>query len=340
MNGFSNLVNNLLNGLTSTVMSAVGGVIGGVASAISSAITGLFASIFGSGFSCGAPGGAIGSTVGDAICNFVASVDTLPGLITALSYLMGLILAISALLKLKDHVLDPHRTPLSDPMKRLLAGAALFSLPVITEALQSLWGGGDTTLLSVTAYAGQVSGGGGLDTMMVALFRDIYGPMMGLLYSFAYFAGLVLTVFGILRIIKTAQDGPRGPAGFGTIMMFAVAGALFSSVTLMEAFSVSIFNSPDIATFAVLQTSSNDLIVDNHILAVISTVLVFMTIVGWISFLRGFFILRDVAEGHGQASLMVSLTHIFGGALAVNLGPLMNMVQSTFGLTSFGVVFT
>jgi len=29
----------------------------------------------------------------------------------------------------------------------------------------------------------------------------------------------------------------------------------------------------------------------------------------------------------------------FGGALAVNLGPLMNAVQSTFGLTPYGVIF-
>ena len=64
-----------------------------------------------------------------------------------------------------------------------------------------------------------------------------------------------------------------------------------------------------------------------------------MTIIGYISFLRGFFILKEVAEGGGQASLMAAVTHIFGGALAVNLGPLMNAVQSTLGLGTYGVVF-
>lgn len=334
MGVLAGLINTLLNNLTSVVMGAVSGVINGVVAGINTAINGMFAAIFGTGTQCATSG-----TIGSVICNFVASVETIPGLVTALAYFMGLILAISALLKLKDHVLDPNRTPLSDSMKRFLAGGALFSLPVITEAVQSLVDF-DTTTIAVTGYAGKVSGSGGLDTMMVALFRDIYAPMMGLLFSFGYFAGLVLVVFGIMRIMKTAQDGPRGPAGFGTIMMFVVAGVLFSSATIMQAFSVSLFGTSSIATYAVLSTTSGSAVVDDHILAVISTVLVFMTIVGWISFIRGFFILRDVAEGNGQASLMVSLTHMFGGALAVNLGPLMNMVQSTFGLTSFGVNFT
>ena len=63
-------------------------------------------------------------------------------------------------------------------------------------------------------------------------------------------------------------------------------------------------------------------------------------ILGWISFIRGWFILRDVAEGNQQASMMAAMTHIFGGALAVNLGPVLNAVQETFGLTAVGIEFT
>jgi hypothetical protein len=147
-------------------------------------------------------------------------------------------------------------------------------------------------------------------------------------------------VVGVSRIIKTAQDGPRGPLALGTIMCFVVAGVLFSLSTLMGTFSTSLFLTPDTATYATLMTNTGDAAMDDHILAVISTILVFMTIIGYISFLRGFFLLKDVAEGSGQASLMVAVTHIFGGALAVNLGPLLNAVQSTLGLDTLGVVFS
>ncbi len=73
---------------------------------------------------------------------------------------------------------------------------------------------------------------------------------------------------------------------------------------------------------------------------VIAAVLKFMIIIGLISFVRGIFIMRDVAEGSQQASVMAGMTHIIGGALAVNLGPLMNAIQSTLGITAFGVTFS
>jgi len=72
---------------------------------------------------------------------------------------------------------------------------------------------------------------------------------------------------------------------------------------------------------------------------VISSVLQFMIVLGVVSFARGIFIVRGVAEGNGQASLMAGVTHLIGGALAVNLGPMMNAVQSTLNLTAYGVSF-
>jgi len=188
-------------------------------------------------------------------------------------------------------------------------------------------------------FSGNVAASGGLDTMMTMFVADIWEPLQILLSSFSYLAGLVLVVVGIGRLIKTAQDGPRGPASVGTIMTFVTAGVLFSLDNIMGAFSTSMFATNDVATYAILSDTTGDMAVDAHIEGVISAVLGFMALVGWISFIRGFFIMRDVAEGNGQASLMAATTHMFGGALAVNLGPLMNAVQSTLGLAPFGVCF-
>jgi hypothetical protein len=276
--------------------------------------------------------------ISDIICNVMEASDGLPGFITAIGYTVGLILAVTALFKLKDHVLNPNQTPLSDALKRFLAGGAFFTLPLISEASQNLLTGGSMAMSKVTLYNGAAAGGG-LDAMLVALFLDIYEPLISLIFAFGYFAGLILTCVGISRILKSASDGPRGPASMGTIMCFVIAGVLFSLSSIMGAFSSSMFESSTVATFAVLETSTGDAAVDGHVLAMISTILVFMTIIGYISFMRGFFIIKDVAEGSGQASLMAGVTHIFGGALAVNLGPLMNAVQNTLGLGSIGITF-
>ncbi len=277
--------------------------------------------------------------ISDIICNVMESSSGIPGFITALAYLFGILLAVAALFKLKDHVLNPSQTPLSDALKRFLAGGALFTLPLITEATQNMLTDGNSAMNKVTLYNGAVGSASGLDGMLVALFLDIYEPLISIIFAFGYLAGLILTVVGISRIIKTAQDGPRGPAGMGTIMTFVIAGVLFSLSHIMGAFSSSMFQTSTVATFAILETSTGDTVVDNHVLAMISTILVFMTIIGYISFMRGFFIIKDVAEGSGQASLMAGVTHIFGGALAVNLGPLLNAVQSTLGLSTFGITF-
>jgi len=73
---------------------------------------------------------------------------------------------------------------------------------------------------------------------------------------------------------------------------------------------------------------------------VITSVLKFVILIGLISFVRGLFIIRSVAEGNQQASMMAGVTHIVAGSVAVNLGPLINAVQTTLGITAYGITFS
>ena len=339
-----------LSGIGS-VLSGIGGSVTGAINGAISTIGGVFGSIGLGGvfndiikwlFGTGACGQQIDQGIGEVLCNVVVSSEMLPGLISAIAYGAGLVLSVTALLKLKDHVINPDRTPVSDSMKRFVAGGALFSLPTISRAVRNLLvsDGAVASYEQTSGFSGSVSTSGGLDGMVTMLVADIWQPLQILLSSFSYLAGLVFVVIGISRLIKTAQDGPRGPSGIGTIMTFVTAGVLFSLDNLMGAFSGSMFATNDVATYAILNNSTGDTTVDSHVEGVISAVTAFMALVGWISFIRGFFILREVAEGNGQASLMAATTHMFGGALAVNLGPLINAVQNTFGLTAYGVSFT
>lgn len=279
------------------------------------------------------------SSVGLVLCNIVKSADQLPALISAIAYLLGIMLGVFGILKLKDHVLDPRQTPFAEPMKRFVAGGAFLALPMITEVVKNTIVGEDPAELDMSGFAGFSSSPQGLDGMLVRMVSDLWEPLQIAIGSFGYLAGLVFVMIGISRLLKSAQDGPRGPAGFGTIMTFLTAGALFSLDSLMAVFNSSLFMlDGTVWNHAILTQSTGDPMVSCHVTAVISAVVGFMILVGWISFVRGFFILREVAEGNNQASLMAALTHIFGGAIAVNLGPFINAVQGTFGLS--GAVFT
>ena len=72
---------------------------------------------------------------GSISANIADGVAELPGLISALSYLFGVLLAVLGIMKIKDHVENPTQTPLKDGAIRLAAGGALFAIPIITEAM-------------------------------------------------------------------------------------------------------------------------------------------------------------------------------------------------------------
>ena len=279
-------------------------------------------------------------TMGDVIYNTLDSSDELPFLLAAITYMAGLVFGVLGIIKLYEHVNDPRQTQLSEGIKRLLVGGALLALPIVVEAAYRTMNDDNINAITLGAFSGETTGEG-LDSMMASLMTDIHDPLMWALNAFCYMAGLILVVIGILRLLKSSQEGPRGPGGAGTLMTFIVAGALLSVDAMMGAWSSSLFMTSDVANVSVLSyTGGMTAEEEQHVLGVISTILIFMMILGWISFIRGWFILRDVAEGNNNASLMAGITHLLGGALAVNLGPLMNAVQETLGLTAYGVNFT
>ncbi len=81
--------------------------------------------------------------------NITTSIEDLPGLLSALAYLFGILIAVLGVLKIKDHVENPSQTPLKDGAIRLAVGGALFALPIIYEAAFSTIGQG-TTVQSAT----------------------------------------------------------------------------------------------------------------------------------------------------------------------------------------------
>lgn len=279
--------------------------------------------------------------LGEAIMNTGESFEQLPSLLAAFSYMAGITLGVLAIAKFYEHVQNPHQVPIWDGIKRIAAGGGLLALPIVIEAAYVTLNGAGLDAVDIADFSGDASAGSGLDTMMQALMTDVAEPLIWVMYGFCYVAGIVLVIIGIMRMLKSQQEGPRGPGGIGTIMTFIVAGALLSVDAMMGAWSSSMFATADIENSAALAyTGGLNAAEVEHVHGVISSILIFMMVLGWVSFIRGWFIIRDVAEGSQNASLMAGLTHLFGGALAVNLGPLMNAVQETLGLGGYGVNFT
>jgi hypothetical protein len=329
--GITGIFGNLLTTLVtpSTILNAKSGV--GVC------VTGAYT--YGTLFAGGQAG-----DLGDTICNAVNNTSYMPGILSAMAYLFGIVLIIWGVLKLKDNVLNPQQTSIWEGISRLVAGGAFFALPyLIGVVANTLDGGGLFAALNGfthTSFKGQTTGSG-LDAMMVNFSADMFGPMLFALNFFGYVAGTVLLMIGISRLLKSAQEGPRGPGGLGTIMTFLVAGAMISISPMIGSLSTTFFETNVSATSAALQYSTGMNTTEiAHVQAVISAILQFMIVLGVVAFLRGIYIIREVAEGNSQASLMAGITHMVGGSLAVNLGPVMNAIQTTLGLTAYGINFS
>lgn len=80
------------------------------------------------------------------------SVENVPGLLTALAYLFGLLLGAMAIVKMKEHVENPVQTPLKDSAIRMAAGGALFALPIVFEAMLNTTGANGAGVWAAALY--------------------------------------------------------------------------------------------------------------------------------------------------------------------------------------------
>lgn len=303
------------------------------------ALTLLLGSFATEAMAAGAPansGVGLGALIGQTVNSF----SDVPGMLAGLAYLFGIILGFMGIMKLKAHVENPTQIEIWDPLKRFIAGGAFFSLPTIFSAVVNTVSKDSEVIKASGNYNTGDASGAGLDAKMVALVQDIWEPLHYMFVWFGYLAGFILILIGISRLLKTEQEGARGPMGLGTIMTFLVAGVLLSLNKILGAAVNSIFAS-DVKVSGVLNyTAGMDPTAIGHANAVIGALVAFVALIGWISFIRGFFIMRGVAEGNSQVSMMAGVTHIIGGAIAVNLGAFINAVQATLGITGYGMTFS
>ena len=281
-------------------------------------------------------------TLGTAFVSTRDSIEKVPLVLTTISYIAGLFLAAAGIFKFKEHVDNPQQAPISAGVKRFLAGGMFLSGPFMYEALRgTLFGGGVPTVLnntSRTAITIDLTDGISLDEMVINLMTDIGGPVELLLIIVSYIFGIALLLVGISRLTKRLEEGPKGPAGVGTMMTFLASGALFSFGGMMGTFSSSLFGDATVNTLATIDSSIGLSAADaDKIQAVIEAVMAFIMIVGYIAFIRGWFVLKSFADGAQGATLAQGLVFLFGGALAINLGELVNMLQNSVGVS--GITF-
>jgi len=92
--------------------------------------------------------------------NITGSIASVPGMLTGVSYMLGTLLGVLGILKIKDHVENPSQTPLQHGAVRLASGGALFALPIVFEAMTETIGsdGANATAAELNAVQFNVVG--------------------------------------------------------------------------------------------------------------------------------------------------------------------------------------
>ena len=284
---------------------------------------------------CDATAGGLGSLM----CNVFASTKGFPFFLTVLAYFAGTAFAVWAVLQLQEHVISPQQVKFWDPFSKMIVAGGLFALPtIVSTVVYSVSEGVDD--YTTTGFKEEGGTTTGLDGLISNLMTDVYTPLIFLVNWFGIVAGVVLVFIGITRLMKSSQEGAKGPAGIGTIMTFIAGGALISFSPMVSVFIESVFlnSSGQAQTYASLSYTagmSPDAVIRSN--TVIAAIMRFVLLLGLISIMRGIFIVRGVSEGTSQASMMAGITHIIGGALAVNLGGVLQAAQSSLGISSIGL---
>ena len=255
--------------------------------------------------------------------NFSSLLDLLSGL----CYIIGVVFAFKAATQLKDHTSNPNQHKLSQPMVSMAITAALLSMPSFL-----------TMLMDTLGFTGNLGAFSGFSAGTPSASKDLGGMFVALSSNIPAIMKLVTTAamvgggFMILKAILTLPQVEQGRAESGKVIWHFIAGIGLWSImpmitTGMATLGASSTDVGNILTSKYNQASGGDFD------AVIAAVMVFVQLLGLIAFIRGVLILKALGENKDGA-MGRALTHIFGGAAAINIAWAVKVLAFSIGATS------
>jgi intracellular multiplication protein IcmC len=272
------------------------------------------------------------ASFGDMLCEAFENAAPFGEMFQWVAYIAGVSAALRGLYHFKAHADNPGQNKLAVPLMYMFGGMGLLALPgfigMIQESLFENGGGGNVECAAV-AVTGAGSTTTTLNTMMVGFMDNIGQPLITIASVVAFLAGLVMVITGLMKASKAGKDpqahNPKvvlANIGFGSILM--VIGEN------LRVFLESLFGTRDVTAPSELAwTLPED--VSEQFADAISAALYFVQVIGAIAFVRGFLILKKVVEGTTNDPLAKALTHIIGGAIAVNIAAFLRIMDNTFG---------
>lgn len=249
-------------------------------------------------------------------------------LMTGFAYLAGAWFGVKAALQLRDNTENPQQTRLSKPMTSMGVSGILLGLPsfidMVSLSAQSVSGiSSGTWLDTVSGFAGGGGSASGLDGVAVA-FAASLPALMNIVKIGAMAAGIFL----ILRAILWLPQMEQGRVEPGKIAWTLTSGAVLWS--LLPMIDMVMHTQGQTSQTTNLLTAHYNATSGGGFNATIAAVLTFIQLIGFIAFVRGTLILKAIGDNK-DGTMGRALTHILGGAAAMNIGWTVKMLATTIG---------
>ncbi len=165
---------------------------------------------------------------------------------------------------------------------------------------------------------------------MLLTMTDQFPNIYRLITALAYLMGIAfifrgvyqLKVYGDLRTMMSVQTNFKA-----TMMVFFAGTALLYAPTAFKSMMLSTF-----ATTDVLDPMSYAPAHNLSTLLASRAVLLFVQLIGTISFIKGWVSLTHVSNPNGRSSMGKAVTHIVAGLLAINIEGTREILKASFGM--------
>lgn len=140
----------------------------------------------------------------------------------------------------------------------------------------------------------------------------------------SFLAGILIAGAGLIKL----KDVGDGRTSLKTPIWMAVIGAaLVAMPASIDTITQTMSLGSNTGTALLSQSSSSSI---DGMGDALNGILLFVKLLGHLAFFRGLLILKDYGSDKQKAGLGQGLTHIFGGAAAININATVSMLAATF----------
>lgn len=180
-------------------------------------------------------------------------------------------------------------------------------------------------LIPAASQAGLISDIG----MWLQNINDQLPAILRLIVAISYVTGVVFVALGVFKL-----------KAYGQMTIYQSANASMSGPLIFLAIGIILFTFPtivDVMIYTLWGYGSEDVpgysSIGGNYTAYIAPVIGIIQIIGYISFLRGWYILSKLGTSGAQpGTLTKSISHIVGGILAINVMGSWETIKATIGI--------